>query len=191
MKFLGLGERIRRLREQKGMAPADLARLSGLDEKRLLAIESNQNQPLIADLIQLSKVLGVNVADIFRERPPSKNFEILRRGERPQVKPLLEPRKTKIFDYQYEFLSEPAEDKHMEAYLIEVPPHQSKPPRHDVTHAGEEFIYVLEGVLEGEVAGESFRLSAGDSMYLRSTLPHVFFNPFEQTARALTVIYPF
>jgi len=191
MKFLGLGHRIQKLREQRGLSLQTLSQASGVSVERLQAIESNQLQPLIADLIRFSKALGVNVADIFRERPLSRNFEILRKGDRPLVKPLLEPRKTKVFDYQYEFLTEHGADKHMEAYLIEVPPYQSKPPRSDVTHAGEEFIYVLEGSLEGEVAGENFRLLSGDSMYLRSTLPHVLFNPFEQTARALTVIYPF
>jgi len=157
----------------------------------LKKIEADEDSPLIAHLIRLSKALDVNVAEIFRDRPLQSNFEIIRREDRQKVKPLVTPAKTKIFDYRYELLTIPSDEKHLDAYLIEVPPHQSKPPRHDVTHAGEEFIYLLEGVLEGEISDVSFRLNPGDSLYLRSTQPHIFFNPGTVIARALTVIYPF
>jgi len=191
VEYLALGERIRQLRVERALSLKELSLKAGISEDLLKKIEADQDQPLIGQLISLSKALDVNVADVFRDRPRSQKFEIIRKGERERVKPLLQSAKTKVFDYQYELLTRPADDKHLDAYLIELAPHQSKPPRQDMTHPGEEFIYLLEGKLEGEIAGESFKMEAGDSLFLRSTQPHVFFNPGDKPARALTVIYPF
>lgn len=191
MDYLALGKRIREIRERKGKSLTEVAEKSGLSAEKLKRIEADKEQPLIGNLISLSKALNVNVAEIFRDRPLKGKFEITRKEDRERVRPLISPGKAKIFDYQYELLTQPSEEKHLDAYLIELPPHQSKPPRQDVTHDGEEFVYLLEGVMEGEIAGEPFRLLPGDSLYLRSTLPHIFFNPGKTVARALTVIYPF
>lgn len=191
MDYLALGKRISAIRKRKGLSLEDVSRMTEISVPHLKKIEADEDSPLIAHLIRLSKALDVNVAEIFRDRPLQSNFEIIRREDRQKVKPLVTPAKTKIFDYRYELLTIPSDEKHLDAYLIEVPPHQSKPPRHDVTHAGEEFIYLLEGVLEGEISDVSFRLNPGDSLYLRSTQPHIFFNPGTVIARALTVIYPF
>lgn len=191
MDYLALGKRIRDLREKKGLSLEAVSEKSGIPVAKLKKIEADKEQPLIGALISLSKALNVNVADIFRDRPLKRNFEIVRKSEREKVKPLLAPAKTKIFDYQYQLLTHPSDDKHLDAYLIELPPFQSKPPRDDATHDGEEFIFLLEGVLAGEIAGEAFQMEPGDSLFLRSTLPHVFYNPGKITAKALTVIYPF
>lgn len=191
MDYLALGTRIRGLRERRGLSLEALAQTADVPLEELRRIEADQEQPIIATLIKLSKALGVNVADIFRDRPLRQKFEIIRSGKQETVKPLLSPNKNRIFDYQYRLLTIPSDEKHLDAYLIEVAPHQTKPPRTDLTHPGEEFIYLLEGILHGEIAGEAFELSPGDSLYLRSSEPHVFFNPGSTTARALTVIYPF
>ncbi len=191
MKYLALGKRLRHLREKRKLSLKALASSVGLTEDKLERIENDEEQPLIGHLIQFAKALEVNVAEFLRDRVPQKTFEVIRKREREKIKPLREVKNSKIFDYQYEFLTHPSEDKHLDAFLIELPPHQAKPPRDDMTHPGEEFIYLLEGRLEGEVDGEKFFLEPGDSLFLRSTQPHVFFNPGSVMARAITVIYPF
>lgn len=191
MKFLALGTRLKKLRERRKLSITGLAKKIGIDPEKLERIESDLEQPLIGTLVSLSKALHVNVADIFRDRPQKGSFEIVRGHEREKIKPLLKPGKGKIFDYQYELLTAPAADKHLEAYLVEVPPRQSQRPHDDVTHPGEEFMYVLEGVIDGEIDGRKFSLKKGDSLFFRSSESHVFFNPHETMARALVVIYPF
>jgi transcriptional regulator with XRE-family HTH domain len=191
VKYLALGVRIKALRERRGLSIEELAQKTGIVADKLLRIENDQEQPIIANLVLLSKALGVNVADIFRDKPPKSPFEVVRRADREKVRPLLKPSKAKIFDYTYELLTVPGPGKHMEAYLVEVPPRQTKRPSDDITHAGEEFMYVLEGTIEGMLGSESVSLSAGDTLYFRSTESHVFYNPHDTVARALVVIYPF
>jgi transcriptional regulator with XRE-family HTH domain len=189
--YLALGARIRDIRQRKGLSLEELATKANLSSESLQAIESDRQQPIIGELIQIAKALQVNVADIFRDRPQSKPFEIVRSTDRSRIMPLRQAHETKIWDYQYESLTLPSESKHLEAFLIFVPPKQKKPSRTDLTHPGEEFVYLLEGQLHGEISGESFELEVGDSLYLRSDQAHVFYNPGESWAKALTVIYPF
>lgn len=191
MKYLGLGKRLKRLREEKALSLDELAEKTSLPRSLLESFESEGEVPRIAHLIKLSKVFDTNVANIFRDRPPAKGFELLRRSDRSKKNPLFETEDSKIKDYAYEPLSTPSDDKHMEAFLIELPPFQSERPMDDLTHPGEEFIYVLEGRIEGRVSGERFSLGVGDSLYLRSNAPHCFYNPGSETAKAVTVIYPF
>lgn len=191
MKYLALGSRIQKLREKKNLSIDELSKKTGLSVEKLIRIEEDKEQPIIGNLILLSKALGVNVADIFRDRFSDKAYEILKKGERQKVKPLLKPTKAHLFDYTYELLTHPGPDKHLSAYLIELPPRQGRRPSEDVTHSGEEFMYVLEGEFVGEIGGKKITLKEGDSIYFRSTESHVFFNPNDQIARAIAVIYPF
>lgn len=192
MKYLALGDRLRSFREKKNLTRKQLAERVGVSENELDLIEKNETAPKIAQLIRFAKELDINVADIFRDRPQEKSFDLIRRQDRQRFSPLLEPNtKSKIYDYSYEMLTTPGERKHLDAYLIEIPALQEKKPYENLTHPGEEFVYVLEGKLEGEINAEPVSLSAGDSLFFRSNTPHSFYNPYDETARAITVIYPF
>ena len=58
-------------------------------------------------------------------------------------------------------------------------------------HAGEEFVYVLEGSLRLEVEGaEPVVLEAGDSAYYRSERAHRWSNAGSGLARVLSVAGP-
>lgn len=191
MKYLALGKRLKNIREARGISLSELSQRIGLPEEELKEYESDRKIPRIGILIKISKVLSINVADIFRDRPKEKAYELLKKQDREQIHPLLEARESRVRDYLYEPLSLPSHDKHLDAYLIEVPPHQAKPPQGILSHPGEEFVYLLEGKLKAEIQGEEVLLEAGDSLFLHSEYPHIFYNPFEETARALTVIYPY
>jgi uncharacterized cupin superfamily protein len=59
------------------------------------------------------------------------------------------------------------------------------------SHEGEEFIYVLDGVLEIVLAeGERYRLHSGESIYYPSTIDHFFWNPGTTTTRVLWINTP-
>lgn len=192
MKYLALGDRLRGFREKKSLSLKQLSEQVGISENELERIEKNETAPKIAQLIRFAKELDINVADIFRDRPQEQSYELLRKSERQRFSPLLEPNKnSKIYDYSYEMLTTPGDRKHLDAYLIEIPSLQEKKPYENLTHPGEEFVYVLEGKIEGEINGEPISLSGGDSLFFRSNTPHSFYNPYPEMARAITVIYPF
>ena len=57
---MGIGERIRRVREEKGISPEDFARRVGIPLTRLEEIESERLQPCDATLVYISKIFDVD-----------------------------------------------------------------------------------------------------------------------------------
>jgi quercetin dioxygenase-like cupin family protein len=55
---------------------------------------------------------------------------------------------------------------------------------------GEEFLYVLKGVLEIVLRAESYTLKAGDSFYFESSVPHKWGNPGRSETCVLWVNTP-
>ncbi|TVQ77804.1 MAG: cupin domain-containing protein [Bradymonadales bacterium] len=191
MGFFALGKRIQSLRNERSFSLEDLSRESEISVAELESYEADLSAPRIAHLVRLSKALHVNVADFFRERPATKDFEISRAKGRTRRSPLVSPSDSGVKEYQYEALTSSDGSQHMDAYLIELPPFQAERPHPDQSHPGEEFVYVIEGQIEGHINGQHIVLEAGDSIYFRSKSSHSFFNPSERVARALTVIYPY
>src|SRR5690606_15897797 len=136
MKYLALGDRIQKFRERQGISREELASTAGIPLEKLVQIEADEDQPIIAQLIALAKALKINVADIFRERPVEKSFETVPRDDRSRVH--RHQKAQKPFDYSYELLIPPSDDKHINAYLIELPPFQKQSPTGDLRHPGEE-----------------------------------------------------
>lgn len=188
MNYLDMGGRIRHFRQQKDLSIDQLAKAIAISVEEIEAFESNQSVPSIAILIKLSKNLDINVADVFRERPREKKFEILR--EKDQQK-YAGNSPSKECGYRFVPLTYPTADKHLDSYLIEIPAQQEREGVKKEGHPGEEFVFLLEGELHGEIGGESFVLKKGDSLFLRSSTPHRYFNPTDQDARAIAVVYPY
>ena len=79
-------------------------------------------------------------------------------------------------------------DRHMEPFIIDI--HPSPNESHPLSsHEGEEFIYVLSGEIEIFYGKDVQRLSAGDSIYYDSIVPHDVHAAGEGDAKILAVIY--
>lgn len=60
------GQRIKELREQKGLTQEQLAEAIGVKDTRTIRFwESGTNAPKFANLITLAQVLGVRMRDLF------------------------------------------------------------------------------------------------------------------------------
>lgn len=73
----------------------------------------------------------------------------------------------------------------MKPMLVDISP-TDKPEL--VCHAGQEFNYVLSGMLRVVVGDEEFYLHAGDSIYFDPSLPHAQMAMGDKPARFITVI---
>jgi quercetin dioxygenase-like cupin family protein len=77
----------------------------------------------------------------------------------------------------------------MEPHLFRVAP--SAGSGESYAHEGEEFLYVLQGCLEIDLAGgERHLLEQGDSFYFESSTQHRWRNPGRREARVLWVNTP-
>ncbi len=58
----------------------------------------------------------------------------------------------------------------METLIVEL---EENPDKEISVHEGEEFIYVLDGVVVVKIGEDMFDLEPGDSVYYLSTTPHM------------------
>jgi quercetin dioxygenase-like cupin family protein len=77
----------------------------------------------------------------------------------------------------------------MEPFLVEFKRKKAEKLSY-FSHDGEEFIYLLEGVLEFRTENQQYILYPGDSLYFESSIPHAYRALERKNARALTVVYP-
>ena len=166
---LDVGGKLRRLREDHGLSLADLSRRSTLDEAALRDYEDGKAVPPVGDLLKVANVLGVSIGHFFQTRIPDKRVEVVRAAERWTVRARSEA--GGALNYRYQSLSHGLTEKLMQPFLVEVPPGQDSALNRS-QHEGEEFLFVLAGVLEVEIGGERHRLEPGDAIYYDSRQPH-------------------
>ena len=77
----------------------------------------------------------------------------------------------------------------MEPFLINVAPTEEGAQFNLSSHEGEEFIYVMEGIVEINYGKNSYILEEGDSIYYDSIVAHHVHAATNNTAKILGVIY--
>ncbi len=187
VKELNLGEKIKTLRQRRGMSLQQMADQTSLSKPLLSQIESEVVAPPVATLLKISKALNVNIGYFFQAKESGKKAVIVRKNERKQVFRRIHEDASKV-GYYYEALAYPKVDKHMEPFQVQFEV-KKKEDLLFFTHKGEEFVFVLEGQLEFNYENETFLLEAGDSLYFDSSLPHAFRAMGRKNALAIDVIY--
>lgn len=162
-----IGDRIRRLREEKELPLSKLSQLTGFTEKELRDIEANLLCPQLGTVIKLSKALDSALQQVIANEG-RQTHTITRRTERKIVS-RSGSSKGGAASYSYMSLAPEVKGRHMEALLVQL--EQSADPE-DSMHAGEEFIYVLDGTVVLKIGAERYELEVGDSAYYLSTTPH-------------------
>ena len=76
----------------------------------------------------------------------------------------------------------------MEPFWVEFQPRSAEETIF-YQHVGEEFIYVQDGVLEFQSAGQTIILESGDSLYFDASIPHAARSLKNKKASAIAVIY--
>ncbi|MCK5542149.1 MAG: helix-turn-helix transcriptional regulator [Desulfobacterales bacterium] len=161
----GVGQRIKELREQKGISIEDLSKLTGFATKKLQAIEDGIDQPQLGTVMKLSKSLDSAVGRLVSGVGTSL-YSITKKNERKNI---TRSSKAKQNLYSYMSLAPEVKGRHMEALIVQL---EENPEKDLSVHDGEEFIYVLEGVAKLVIGDDKYDLEPGDSAYYLSTTQH-------------------
>jgi transcriptional regulator with XRE-family HTH domain len=163
-----IGKRIESLRKEKGLSLDELSKLTGFDVELLSNIEEDKVQPQLGTLIKLSKALDSAFGRLV-SGVGNKLFSITRKDERKAVlRSTSHEGKKQI--YTYKSLAPEVKGRHMEAMIVQL---EENPDQEPSVHEGEEFIYVLDGVVSLKIGEDAFALEPGDSVYYLSTTPHL------------------
>lgn len=182
-----VGEKIKSLRELKNITREELAERSGLHLDQIISIEDNVNIPSLAPLIKIARVLGVRLGT-FLDDSSDLGPVICRKAEKSESISFSNNAAHARKHMEYFSLSKAKSDRHMEPFIINIEP--SKEVDFIVsTHEGEEFIYVIEGIIEINYGKQTYILEEGDSIYYDSIVAHHVHAYQGGAARILAVIY--
>ena len=181
-----LGARIKHARLVLGLHLKDVAVQSGVTEGYLSKIENDRAQPSFAILHRLAQTLKINMSQLFADASDgSSHVSVVRGEDRPTLK-TGHRRAGNSVALQKLAPSGPGYLLQANIHVIEAGGGSNEV----ITHAGQEFGYVLEGCLDLTVEDETVRLNQGDSFYFSSELGHMYRNPTESQARVLWVNTP-
>ena len=158
-----IGVRLRLLRTKHGYPLAEVAKAVGISVGFLSALERSHMSASVGTLRKLARFYKTNILDFFD--PAESNTRLVR----PDHRKVLEAGP----GVRMELLA--WGNTVMEPHLFRVAPKAGSGESY--THEGEEFLYVLRGVLHISLQEEEFKLKAGDSFYFESSTPHTWKNP--------------
>ena len=175
-----IGEKLRRLRLQRGLTQEELADRCELSKGFISQIERDLASPSIATLTDLLECLGSSLPDFFSDKAAEK---IVYTAQDMFVKEEAEGLRGSIT-----WLVADAQKNTMEPILVEMAQGgqtQMLPP-----HEGEEFGFFLSGSIYILLGDKRHRARAGDSFCLHPAAPHQLKNAGKSKARVLWVSTP-
>ncbi|MBX9858093.1 MAG: XRE family transcriptional regulator [Sphingomonas sp.] len=161
-----LGNRIRAIRRQHDLSISDLASAAGISNGMLSKIENGGISPSLSTLQSISQVLQVPLSSLFASFEDRQDCSFVPAGHGLTI----ERRGTKV-GHVYQLLGHALRgDVVVEPYLITL--QENAAPHTSFSHAGVEFIHMIEGEVLYRHGAETYRLREGDSLMFDSSALH-------------------
>lgn len=176
-----VGQRLKALRESKGLGLRRLAALSGVSHPAIMQIERDASSPSVSVLHRLLKPLEITLSGFF-SGPANVDTAVFYKADElteiadgtmlsyRQVGANLENRSMMILHERWA----PGADSGDECY----------------SHEAEEGGVVVKGKLAITVGDETRILEEGDAYYFDSRIPHKMHNPFDEECVVVSAVSP-
>jgi transcriptional regulator with XRE-family HTH domain len=162
-----LGRVARRLREEQGLAMADVAANAGISTAMLSRLETGRASPSLETIVGLAAALGIRPSLLLQDIGAGtdeaqhviagEGLEVVRRGTRR--------------GHTYRLLyAQRGPRKAFEPFLVTLTDRSETFPGFE--HPGTEFIYILAGELRYRHGSSSYLLKPGDSLTLNGAIAH-------------------
>lgn len=182
-----VGEKIKGIRESKKISREDLAANSGLEIGLISAIEENSNIPSLSPLIKIARALGVRLGT-FLDDSDLIGPEVCRKGTAEKSMSTSNTKSRSNSHLDFTSLASHKAGRSMEPFVITIEPADTKQLLLS-SHEGEEFIYVMEGVVKIIYGKDEYLLNEGDSIYYDSIVEHLVCAGNNQPSKILAVVY--
>ena len=182
-----VGEKIATIRKQKTISVEELAERCGFTSLMMAKIEENEAIPSLGHLIKVARALGVRLGT-FLDDMDQLGPVVTRNGDIKKGTSFSNQNSSARLNLDFFPLASDKSGRHMEPFIVDINPSTTS----DFTqssHEGEEFIYVLKGLIEIKYGKEIYSLSEGDSIYYDSVVDHHVHAADESTAKILAVVY--
>jgi transcriptional regulator with XRE-family HTH domain len=174
-----IGEKLKRLRQANSLTQEELANRANLTKGFISQLERDQTSPSIATLKDILDILGVSLADFFRD---------------PKAERVVYPQSARIITSnstpgcQVEVLVPDAQGRRMDPVLVTMRVNEELPPQ--PPHEGEEFGLVLKGAIQLKLDNLAYKVKQHECFYFRSDQEHTVSNLGKQEARIIWVVTP-
>ena len=174
-----VGVRLREIRAGRRLTLKTVADRAGISEGFLSQIERGRSAPSLKTFRRIAMALGVDLADVLSHDDVSL----------PELVPHQANVPVRIGGLVKLRLSPPSiTTMHVLRGVFDVGASAGPEP---YTHGdSDEVFIVVHGLMEAEVDGRRYTMSAGDSLNYRSTMPHTFHNRGDERAEVLWIISP-
>ncbi len=182
-----IGQKVKSIRESKSISIEQLAQGSGLTVDQITLIEENQNLPSLAPLIKIARFMGVRLGT-FLDDSQDLGPVVCRKGDQPKGVSFSSETASSHNNLNFFSLAQSKVGRSMEPFLIDIDSASSTGYQLS-SHEGEEFLFVLEGVIEVTYGKSKYVLEAGESIYYDSIVEHNVHAANESKAKILAVVY--
>lgn len=180
-----LGDCLRAIRFKRKLSLGDVSAATGIARSTLSRVESNQLSLTYDKLVQLSRGLQIDLAELLSSQPSGDPQPTLTRRtfSPPGAGRLLEVG-TSVYRYVCTELSA----KRMTPMLAEIRAHTLAETNGLNSHPGEEYTYVLSGTVQLHTEFyEPLVLETGASVYFDSTMRHTYVAGGDAPAQILCI----
>lgn len=175
-----IGDKIRRLRLQRGLTQSELADRCELSKSFISLLERDLTSPSLDTLADLLETLGSDLPSFFRDAQAQKlvfgDGDIFVKEDPETLRGMIK------------WLIPSAQKNQMEPILVEMAP--GGETDEDDPHEGEEFGYVLSGAVKIVLGDHSEKARKDESFYYRPTAPHKLVNAGKGTCKVLWISTP-
>lgn len=181
---LKIGQRAKKLRQNKKITLKELSEKTNLSVGYLSQFERGINTIAIDSLSKIAKVYDVELNHFF----PNSNLN----NEKSVVMKSYQQKFLDVIGNNYivKLLSNGSSNHELYPRIIEILPQSTPETIQSYGHGGEEFIYVLEGILTLIFKEEKHHLYPGDSAHHFSTDIHNWGNETNNIVKLLCVSIP-
>ncbi|MEO5364618.1 MAG: XRE family transcriptional regulator [Magnetococcus sp. DMHC-8] len=172
-----VGTRIRAIRGQRKLTQQQLADLAGIPRATLATVERDDANPSLAVVFKIATGLGMTIDELVESEQ-----------RRIQHVPATLMRRVTSGDEVYRAVTvSPPGVFHFTQLLFSLQAYGVYP---GVPHppGSEEYLHVLQGEVELDVAGEHLSLKSGETAAFRGNVRHAYRNPGQEESRAVVTI---
>ncbi len=159
--MMTLGELIKNQRKLKGLSMRTLASQVGVSASFISLVEGNKSMPSIETLINIADKIGVPISELISATTPSN--PVVRKDSRMKLQLPHNPVPREILT--------PGFDHRFQVFEVKMNPGEYS-SEELLSHASEEFSYILEGQIEIEIGDKKYQLGVNDSCTFAATMPH-------------------
>lgn len=166
----GVGPRLRRVRNQRGVTLTELAAATGISKSTLSRLECGQRKPSLELLLPIAQAHQIPLDELVGAPPVGD----------PRIRPAPQVRNGRVV------VPLTRRPKGVHAWKVVIPPEQGEPELR--THDGYEWLYVLSGTLRLILAGRDITMGPGEVAEFDTRLPHWFGATGDEPVEVLSLL---